>query len=145
MLGRVVVGATVPGRPRPPAYVPGSATASHVELSEIGQTVDAAIRHNNRNGVSIQKYVIMPNHVHMIVTLSSHGTGDRGRSPLQMIVRNMKAYVTKQIGFSLWQRSYHDHIIRSEDEYLRIMQYIEENPAKWREDCYFIEEATLPT
>ena len=36
----------------------------------------------------------------------------------------------------LWQSSYHDHIIRSRADYLRIWQYIHTNPQKWEEDCY---------
>ena len=40
-------------------------------------------------------------------------------------------------GKTVWQRGYHDHIIRSEADYLRIWDYIDTNPAKWREDCYY--------
>lgn len=40
-------------------------------------------------------------------------------------------------GFSIWQKSFHDHIIRGEADYLRIWHYIDTNPAKWREDCYY--------
>lgn len=127
LLGKIDVGATVPGR---------SASSPQIELSEIGRIVDVAIKHNEKNDVTISKYVIMPNHIHMIVLIRSD-TGDRGRSPLQLIVRNMKAFITKQIGFSFWQRSYYDHIIRNEDEYRRIWQYIDTNPAKWAEDKYF--------
>jgi len=38
----------------------------------------------------------------------------------------------------IWQKSYHDHIIRDESDYLRIWQYIEENPIKWDENQYYI-------
>ena len=41
--------------------------------------------------------------------------------------------------FSIWQKSYHDHIIRTEADYLRIWEYIDTNPAKWREDRYYEE------
>ncbi len=41
------------------------------------------------------------------------------------------------MGKTVWQRGYHDHIIRSEADYLRIWDYIDTNPAKWREDCYY--------
>ena len=40
-------------------------------------------------------------------------------------------------GVSLWQRGYHDHVVRNEADYLRIWNYIDTNPAKWREDCYY--------
>ena len=42
-------------------------------------------------------------------------------------------------GTPVWQRSYHDHIVRSDGDYLRIWDYIRTNPAKWREDCYYTE------
>lgn len=37
----------------------------------------------------------------------------------------------------LFQRSYHDHIIRGEADYEKIARYIAENPARWREDCFY--------
>lgn len=49
----------------------------------------------------------------------------------------MKRISTKYAGFALWQKGYHDHIIRGEADYLRIWNYIDTNPAKWREDCYY--------
>jgi len=123
MLGEIV-GATVPGRP-------------HVQLSEIGKVLDSAIVYYHKNSnIQIPNYVIMPNHIHMIVILLAEA-GDRGRSPLQHIVRNLKSYITKQIGYSIWQKSFHDHIIRDEEEYQRIWQYIDENPIRWEDDKYF--------
>ena len=119
-----IVGATVPGRP-------------HTELTAIGIHINNSIRFYNANKIIlIDKYVIMPNHIHMIIVINRE-TGDRGRSPLQNIVRSFKSYVTKQIGFSIWQRSFHDHIIRDEQDYLRIAEYIENNPVKWTEDIYY--------
>ena len=181
----VTVGATVPGRPLtvssdPPQTVPDR---PQVVLNDIGDTVETAILHNNRNDFIIDRYVIMPNHIHMIVVMSSETgdrgqrgetgdrgqrgetgdrgqrgetgdrgqrgeTGDRGRSPLQTVIRNMKAYITKKIGFSPWQKSFHDHIIRNEKDYLRIAEYIESNPEIWEKDCFHplnaIVGATVP-
>ena len=50
-----------------------------------------------------------------------------------------KAGVTRSIKNPkpLWQKSYHDHIIRSEKDYLQIWQYIEGNVGKWLEDCFY--------
>jgi REP element-mobilizing transposase RayT len=56
-------------------------------------------------------------------------TGDRGRSPLHNLIRNIKSYVTKWAGFSPWQKSFHDHIVRDEKDYNRIADYIAGNPA----------------
>ncbi|MCL2047832.1 MAG: hypothetical protein FWG87_03800 [Defluviitaleaceae bacterium] len=53
------------------------------------------------------------------------------------IVRYIKSYVTKRIGFSPWQKSFHDRIVRNEQEYYKITEYIENNPSKWEEDCFY--------
>ena len=49
-------------------------------------------------------------------------------------VRMMKGVVSKRAGFSVWQKGFYDHIIRSQQDYLDIWNYIEGNPAKWEED-----------
>jgi len=124
LLGQIV-GATGDGRP-------------YTELSELGGLVDSAISYYSANNLAVfDKYVIMPNHIHMIIAIPKK-TGDRGRSPLQHIVRNLKSYVSKMAGFSPWQKSFHDHIIRDEDEYHRIWKYIDNNPALWTEDTYYV-------
>ena len=80
----------------------------------------------------------MPNHIHMILILQ----GDSGRAmrapTVSTIINQMKGFVTKQIGFSIWQKLFHDHIIRNEPEYQKIQYYIDSNPLKWQEDKYFI-------
>ena len=81
----------------------------------------------------------MPNHIHMIVNIIPD-SDDRGRSSLQQVIRNIKSFVTKKIGHSIWQARFHDHIIRNEAEYQQIWKYIDENPIKWQDDCYYIEE-----
>ena len=91
---------------------------------------------DDNNDVKIAKYVIMPNHVHMIIVICSEA-GDRGRSPLQYVVRNIKSYVTKWAGFPVWQKSFYDHIIRNDDDYCQIAEYIENNPAKWVYDRFY--------
>ena len=53
------------------------------------------------------------------------------------IVRSLKIIVTKQIGFSIWQRGYHDHIIRDEKDYQTRWNYIDNNSARWVNDQYF--------
>jgi REP element-mobilizing transposase RayT len=52
-------------------------------------------------------------------------------------VRSWKILVSKELGESIWQRSYYDHVIRDEEDYVTKVQYIEENPAKWFYDDYF--------
>ncbi|WP_242871661.1 transposase [Acetanaerobacterium elongatum] len=111
-------------------------------LSDIGEVVNTAIQNipTIYSNVRVDKYVIMPNHLHMIIKLYSHGD-DGGRliiaPTISSIIRLLKSYVSKEIGFSIWQKSFHDHIIRNEQEYRDICDYIDQNPQKWQEDCYF--------
>ena len=66
--------------------------------------------------------------------MPQHGTSQT----IGSIVRGFKIGVTKQIGFSPWQRNYYEHIIRSEIEYLKIANYIIENPLKWNDNVNMI-------
>ena len=61
------------------------------------------------------------------------------RSPsktLGAIVRGFKSAVTKQIGFPVWQRNYHEHIIRNMNAFTKISNYIRNNPAQWHTDMF---------
>lgn len=87
--------------------------------------------------VRIDKYVIMPNHVHMILVLTSQGGRTLCAPTVSRVIKQFKGVVTKRAGLPLWQKSFHDHIIRSEADYLRIWQYMDTNPLKWREECFY--------
>lgn len=111
-------------------------------LSNYGSICDKYIYNINikYENATIDKYVIMPNHIHLIILL--HGTM-RASSPtnnIETIIRSFKTMVTKEIGFSIWQRSYHDHIIRGEKDYQKIWEYIDTNPLKWELDCFYNSE-----
>ncbi|MDR1000035.1 MAG: hypothetical protein LBL96_04425, partial [Clostridiales bacterium] len=54
------------------------------------------------------------------------------------LVSTLKRFTNKDVGFSLWQRSFHDHIIRNECDYGRIAEYIENNPQNWRDDRFYV-------
>ena len=56
---------------------------------------------------------------------------------LSRILKQFKGSVTKQVGAPIWQKSFYDHVIRNEAEYLDTWAYIDENPAKWTEDDLF--------
>ncbi|MCL2776017.1 MAG: hypothetical protein FWD71_22130, partial [Oscillospiraceae bacterium] len=63
------------------------------------------------------------------------------RAPtVSRVINQMKGYVTKQIGFSIWQKLFYDEIIRNEEAYQNIWRYIDENLAKWAEDDYFVKK-----
>jgi len=50
----------------------------------------------------------------------------------------LKKKTNKLFGFNMRQKSFHDHIVRNEEDYYRIAEYIKNNPAQWIDDCYFI-------
>ena len=52
-------------------------------------------------------------------------------------VSALKRLVNRALGRNIWQRSYHDHVIRGEADYREIWQYIDTNPARWAEDRYY--------
>ena len=84
----------------------------------------------------VDKFVVMPNHVHAIIVLE--------KSDLSAIVGSYKSYVSKKIhekygDFPVWQVSFHDHVIRNQQSYEKIWQYIETNPIRWQEDCFYKE------
>ena len=114
----------------------GLCALPQIDMTEIGKEVKSCIQFiNNTSSIKIDKYVIMPNHIHLIVIIEDSG-GD-GTPPLHQIIGQLKSYTTNLYGNSLWQRSFHDHIIRNEQDYLKIAEYIDTNPLKWEMDCFY--------
>lgn len=163
----------------------GDVINSEMVLSEMGKIVNAEFLKSFeiRNELFLHEYVIMPNHLHMIVeicnptvepnglTVEPHGRAvqqsDRSdqKSGLESIKRNMPIRLPKSIssfvaGFKsavntqidnyideqnlkipkynqnnhFFQPNYHDHIIRNQSEYERIVRYIIGNPINWERD-----------
>ena len=111
----------------------------HVALTRYGRIVEKYLCRIP----GITEYVIMPNHVHMIVIIEPEESGPmRASAPtISQYIKSFKGLATKEAGISLWQRSFYDHVIRDETDYLRIASYIMENPAKWMEDPYYVPES----
>ena len=96
-----------------------------VRLSDYGMIAESYIQ----TIPGIDRYVIMPNHIHMIVRKTN------GKS-IANDVRAFKSLVTKKLGKRIWQAYYYDHVIRDSEDYLSKAKYIEDNPARWSEDEY---------
>jgi len=130
VLGEVFVGRDDPGTPQ-------------VRLSKYGEVVRDNIERIEAyyEHISVDKHVVMPNHVHIILAISDPGGGvprsSRPTAAVPSVIAAFKKFTAKGIGKNIWQTSFHDRIIRTRDEYLRIWQYIDENPAKWEEDAYY--------
>ena len=112
---------------------------AHIVPKPYGLIVEKYIR----NVPEIEKYILMPDHIHMIIRLdygpmwASAPTNTQMDSRIQQknkissIVRSIKTLTTKEIGKPIFQRSFYDHVIRNQRDYDEIWQYIENNPLKW--------------
>jgi len=113
---------------------------SLIVLSNIGITVELYIKSKNEiySGVSVDLYTIMPNHIHLLISIEKHENNGVGMLPsrptLNTILRSFKTMITKHIGYSIWQSSFYDRIIRDDESYLEVFRYIDENQLKWHED-----------
>nr|WP_322183763.1 transposase [Neglectibacter sp. M00184] len=92
--------------------------------------------------ITVDKYVIMPNHIHFLLQIRREA-GEASSSPtVPNVIGAYKSLTTRVCGqdANLFQRSFHDHVIRNEKEYQKIWKYIDENPIKWTMDCFYQED-----
>ena len=111
-------------------------TMRHSDLGLICEEIIARTEADYAD-ITLLAHVVMPNHVHMLVSIEPKAT-----TKLGSFIRTVKARVTAQArktrpGIEIWQRGYHDHIIRGEDDFEKTWEYIENNPAKWADDRYY--------
>ena len=121
--------------------------APQVQLLACGKIVEKNLQQLQTFYVNIkvEQYVIMPNHVHMILSVSNNGAP--GMSPptkqcatIPLFVATLKRFCNKEFGEQIWQRSFYDHIIRDQNDGAEISRYIYENPIKWSSDKLFVDE-----
>lgn len=130
----------------------GSIKNGEILLNSVGKKADKYWRSIPQyyDDTKLDEYIIMPNHIHGIIVIM----GDElrtGHYPvpttpryglLSKIFNAFKNAVTKNIknhtinNFA-WQRSFYDHVIRNENDFMRIRQYIQNNPSKWHLDEYY--------
>jgi len=90
------------------------------------------------SAISVDHYAVMPNHIHLLLQINTDADGRAMLAPtISHVIQQLKGIISKQIGKSVWQKLFYDHIIRSEADYLKIWEYIENNPTKWEEDCFY--------
>ena len=125
----------------------GAFDAPHTQLTKYGQIVQRYILSGNRiRGITVDKFVIMPNHIHIILLVDETAAGGTSRAPsptnaaIPHFVSTLKRFCHRDIGNDIFQRSYHDHVIRDEEDYLLIWQYIDNNPVRWQDDCFYTEQ-----
>lgn len=110
-----------------------------IYLTDVGETIKNEIEkiHSIYDNVLIDNYIIMPNHIHLIIRIDANGRTQFSPT-INRIIKQFKGSITKQIGESIWQKSFYDHIIRDDIDYQSIWQYIDENPMKWKEDKLYV-------
>jgi len=95
------------------------------------------------DNIILDEFVVMPNHVHVIIIIQDDAVGADLRSArsLSEIIRGFKSFSTRELnkhlnisGKSFWQRNYYDHVIRDEIDLYSKRKYIRENPLKWELD-----------
>lgn len=124
---------------------------SEIMLNDAGNMIEKIYcnLHNTYKNIVLHEYVVMPNHFHGIIQIQ-RADMESAPTDLPTIVQTFKRHTTIEyingvknniyppFNKQIWQRGYHEHIIRNEQELQKIRQYIQNNPAKWQEDKYFI-------
>ena len=138
ILSRISVGVIPRGRSK---IAPGNAgyletDAPTVELLWHGKIADKCIRQMDMfyGYLSIEQYVIMPDHIHLLIRIHGEPPGDSIPTRVSAVARfvgTFKRFCNKEYGENIWQSRYYDHVIRNQQDYNEIWEYIENNPTKW--------------
>ena len=123
--------------------------SAQIKLTNIGNIIKKSYINleNEYENIKLHDYVIMPNHIHVIIEICDRA--DTGPAPTigdiicsyktrttGLILKGIKEGKFKPFNKRLWQRNYYEHIIRDEKELYRITQYIQYNPLNWDKDKY---------
>ena len=103
----------------------------HPRLTSVGKIIDYEIQTLPRvvEGISVDNYVIMPDHVHMILRVINH-EGKNSEEAARQAVARLKRAVSLKAGFSAWHKSFQGYAIQDEEEYWIISNYIDVDPAR---------------
>ncbi len=110
-----------------------------IQLTRFGKIAEEQIKAINFKyaDVDIENYVIMPNHIHMIISIFNEN--EKNNISVTDVVRIFKSLTTRlcKIGPVIFQRSFYNIIIRNDKDYLRCCNYIANNPSKWEDDGFY--------
>lgn len=116
-------------------------------LSKTGKVVEQCIWEIPAHypHISVEKYAVMPNHIHLLLLIQREQDGRPMVAPtVSTVMQQFKGIVSKQLSRSIWQKSFHDHIVRTEHGYAQIWQYIDTTPQLWHKDCFYEEPPHEP-
>lgn len=139
----------------------GECIAGKMKLNDVGKIAHTFWTEipQHFNHVALGEFVIMPNHMHGILILKNRVITEMPKSnnekdefmsaispkagSVSTIIRSYKSACTKEINLKFadlnfkWQERFHDHIIRSDDDFERISNYIKRNPELWNQDRFY--------
>ena len=112
----------------------GEIETKEIKLTKVGKIVEKSIINLEKiyNNITIDEYIVMPNHIHIIIIIN-----EKNNLTISRIINQYKGRITKTIGYPIWQKLFYEHIIRNESEYYKIKQYIQNNIVNWKNDCNF--------
>ncbi len=138
----------------------GKIVDGKVQLNDLGRVVqftwDDLVNHVEN--IELGPFVIMPNHIHGIIQIIEPNVGagsepartapapttSSSQTPLSEIVRQFKTFSARRINTlrnstdkPVWQRNYYEHIIRNDQSFQKIGEYILTNPVQWENDRYY--------
>ena len=119
--------------------LPGCPQEAEIHLLPHGIIAEKYIKQIDSfyNYLSVDKYVIMPDHIHFLIRIKETGghPGTGVPTPRTSIVARFvgtfKRFCNKEYGENIWQSRYYDHVIRNPQDYDEVWEYIENNPRKW--------------
>ena len=114
----------------------GALDAPKIKLSEIGEIAEKYILStNNIPEITVDKYVIMPDHIHLLLWVRDINGTSKAPSPTNNLISHsistLKRFINKDVGYNIFQRSYYDHVIRNQHDYDETWKYIDNNPINW--------------
>jgi REP element-mobilizing transposase RayT len=107
---------------------------NHIKLTKEGNIVKQNIYRLEEiyTNIIVDEYIVMPNHLHILILINY-----KDGITISKIIKHLKTNISREIKYSIWQKSFYEHIIRNEKEYLKIKEYIKNNVINWRTDKYF--------
>lgn len=139
----------------------GQIVNERIILSKIGDNTKQCLESipEHHKNTEIWNYVIMPNHIHLIIYIKpednnifnrdlNHGCLNHSKhdgkcldfhhnSQLAKVIGSFKAAVSRSSGIKCWQSRFHDHFVRNRQSYNFIMDYIDNNISNWDKDCFY--------
>jgi len=138
----------------------GTIQNDNMALNDAGNMIDSQWCElpNRFPSVVLHEFVAMPNHFHGVIELvgaipcgcpSSDKADTKPAATIGDVVgafkslstdeyiKNVKQNNWRPFAGKLWQRNYYEHVIRNEESYLKIAEYIQNNPLNWQKDKYF--------